>query len=91
MKNKGIKHSKKRNNKNFSAGLIAALVSAVLWIPAAQAVPFTLHIKIGGSLLGNSGDATELAAMESFASNFNLIQDLKIDTPTAFVNTGAIH
>lgn len=80
---------KKKKHKNFSAGLIAALVSAALWIPAAQAIPFTLDTKIGESLLGNSGDATELTAMESFANDNNLIQDLKITTPFAFVNTGA--
>lgn len=62
------------------------LISAAFWIPAAHAIPFMLDTKIGEANLGNSGDATELAAMETFANNNNLVQDLKDNSPTAFVN-----
>ncbi|WON74211.1 PEP-CTERM sorting domain-containing protein [Nitrosospira sp. Is2] len=71
--------------KRFFSGALVALFSAAVWIPSAQAV-FIVDTKIGESLLGNSGDATELAAMETFANNNNLVQDLKISSFTAFVN-----
>ncbi len=75
------------NKKNtFFSGVLAVLVGATFWIPVAHAIPFTLDTKIGESNLGNSGDATELAAMEIFANNNNLVQDLKDNSPTAFVN-----
>lgn len=73
-----------KNNKFF--GILAVLVSAAFLIPAAHAIPFTLDTKIGESFLGNSGDGTELTAMEAFANNDNLVQDLKDSSPTAFVN-----
>lgn len=73
-----------KKNKFYSATLAALLGSAV-WISGAHAA-FIVDTKIGESLLGNSGDATELAAMEGFANDNNLIQDLKIDSFTAFVN-----
>ena len=73
------------NKKNkFFSGIVVTLFSATMWMPSAQA--YLLDSKIGEALLGNSGDATELAAMEAFASNNNLVQDLKINAPTAFVN-----
>lgn len=63
------------------------LISVAFWIPAAaHAIPFLLDTKIGEANLGNSGDATELAAMETFANNNNLVQDLKDNSPSAFVN-----
>lgn len=74
-----------KNNKFF--GILAVLVSTAFLTPAAHAIPFMLDTKIGESFLGNSGDATELAAMETFANNNNLVQDLKDNSPTAFVNT----
>ena len=66
--------------------ILAMVVGAAFWIPAAHAIPFILDTKIGEANLGNSGDATELAAMETFANDNNLIQDLKDTSPTAFVN-----
>lgn len=74
------------NKKNTISGILAMLISVAFWIPAAHAIPFLLDTKIGEANLGNSGDATELAAMETFANNNNLIQDLKDTSPTAFVN-----
>jgi hypothetical protein len=76
------------NKITFSKGIAALAVSAALslsFAPAAHAT-FIVDTKIGESLLGNSGDATELAAMESFAGNSNLIQDLKITSPVAVAN-----
>jgi hypothetical protein len=76
------------NKIPFSRGIAALAVSAALslsFAPAAQAA-FIVDTLIGQSLLGNSGDATELAAMESFAGNSNLIQDLKITSPVAVAN-----
>jgi hypothetical protein len=76
------------NKNTFSKGIAALAVSAALslsFAPAAHAV-FIVDTKIGESLLGNSGDATELAAMEAFAGNSNLIQDLKITSPVAVAN-----
>jgi hypothetical protein len=72
----------------LSRGVAALAVSAALslsFAPAAQAV-FIVDTKIGESNLANSGDATELAAMELFANNTNLIQDLKISSFTAISN-----
>lgn len=78
------------NKKNrFFSTMLATLVGAAIWIPSAQAA-FILDIKIGEARLGDSGDATELAFMESFAGNSNLIQDLKITSPSAFVNDAAL-
>lgn len=75
------------NKKNtFFSGVFAVLVGAAFWIPVVHAIPFIVDTKIGEANLGNSGDATELAAMETFANNNNLIQDLKDNSPTAFVN-----
>ncbi|MEO5655108.1 MAG: PEP-CTERM sorting domain-containing protein [Nitrosospira sp.] len=73
-----------KKNKFFST-ILATLVGAALWIPSAQAA-FILDIKIGEALLGNSSDANELAYMETFAGNTNLVQDLKIDSFTAYAN-----
>jgi hypothetical protein len=76
------------NKTTFSRGMAAMLVSGALslsFAPATHAA-FIVDTKIGEALLGNSGDATELAAMESFAGNSNLIQDLKITAPTAVSN-----
>ncbi len=66
--------------------MIAVLVGAAFCIPVAHAIPFTLDTKIGEANLANSGDATELAAVETFANNNNLVQDLKDNSPTTFVN-----
>jgi hypothetical protein len=77
-----------KKNKFFST-ILATLVGAAICIPSAQAA-FILDIKIGEARLGDSGDATELAAMEGFAGNSNLIQDLKITSPSAFVNDAAL-
>ncbi|SCX90547.1 PEP-CTERM protein-sorting domain-containing protein [Nitrosospira sp. Nl5] len=74
------------NKKNKFSGILAVVVSVAFWIPAAHAIPFMLDTKIGESNLGNSGDGTELTAMETFANNNNLVQDLKDTSPTAFVN-----
>ena len=76
------------NKIPFSRGIAALAVSAALslsFAPAAQAT-FIVDTKIGEALLGNSGDATELAQMETFAGNSNLIQDLKITNPVAVAN-----
>src|SRR5512146_1239764 len=76
------------NKTIFSRGIAALAVSAALslsFAPAVQAA-FIVDTKIGEALLGNSGDATELAKMEEFANNSNLIQDLKIDSFTAIAN-----
>jgi hypothetical protein len=81
LKNKEDKMNKK--NKFFST-ILATLVGAAVWIPSAHAA-FILDTKIGEALLKNSGDATELAAMEGFAGT-NLVQDLKIDSFTAYEN-----
>jgi hypothetical protein len=84
LKNKEDKMNKK--NRFFST-MLATLVGAAIWIPSAQAafIPYILDTKIGEALLKNSGDATELAAMEGFAGT-NLVQDLKIDSFTAYEN-----
>jgi hypothetical protein len=74
------------NKKNkFYPATLAALLGTAIWIPGAHAA-FIVDTKIGESLLGSSGDGTELAEMESFANNNNLIQDLKIESFTAFEN-----
>jgi hypothetical protein len=76
------------NKITFSKGIAALAVSAALslsFAPAAQAA-FIIDTKIGEALLGNSGDATQLTAMESFANNTNLIEDLNITNPTAVSN-----
>jgi len=76
------------NKITFSKGIAALAVSAALslsFAPAAHAT-FIVDTKIGEALLGNSGDATELANMETFANNSNLIQDLKITSPVAVAN-----
>jgi hypothetical protein len=74
------------NKKNrFYSGALVALLSAAALVTSAQAA-FIVDTKIGESLLGNSGDATELAAMEGFANDNNLIQDLKVNSFTAFEN-----
>jgi hypothetical protein len=76
------------NKIALSRGIAALAVSAALslsFAPAAQAA-FIVDTKIGESNLANSGDATELAAMELFANNTNLIQDLKINSFTAIAN-----
>jgi hypothetical protein len=75
------------NKITFSRGIAALAVSAALslsFAPAAHAL--VIDTKIGEALLGNSGDATELAKMEEFANNTNLIQDLKISSFTAIAN-----
>lgn len=88
------------NKKNkFFSGMLAAVVSAALLIPAAHAIPFTLDTLIGQAALANSGDATELAKMEEFVSLLlgtptTLIQDDKVNTSlstvTAVANIGAV-
>ncbi|MEO8991483.1 MAG: PEP-CTERM sorting domain-containing protein [Nitrosospira sp.] len=73
------------NKKKFFSTILTTLVCAAIWTPSAQAA-FILDTKIGEALLSNSGDATELAAMEGFAGNSNLVQDLKISSFTAYAN-----
>jgi hypothetical protein len=84
LKIRKIKMNKK--NKFFST-ILATLVGAAIWIPSAQAafIPYILDIKIGEDLLKTSSDADELTAMEGFAGT-NLVQDLKIDSFTAYEN-----
>ncbi len=77
-----------KKNKFFST-ILATLVGASICIPSAQAA-FILDIKIGEARLGSSGDAIELGYMEGFAGNSNLIQDLKITSPSAFMNDAAL-
>lgn len=74
-----------KKNKSFS-GMLAVLLGAAFCIQIAHAVPFTLDTKIGEADLGNSGDATQLAAMETFAGNDNLVKDTKDNSPTALQN-----
>lgn len=74
------------NKKNTISVILAMVIGAAFWMPAAHAVPFILDTKIGEANLGNSGDAAELAAIEAFANDNTLIQDLKDTSPTAFVN-----
>jgi hypothetical protein len=85
LKNEEDKMNKK--NKFFST-MLATIVGAGIGIPFAQAafIPYVLDIKIGEALLKNSGDKTELVAMEGFAGNDNLIQDLKDKSFTAYAN-----
>jgi hypothetical protein len=84
LKNKEDKMNKK--NRFFST-MLATLVGAAIWIPSAQAdfIPYILDTKIGEDRLNSSGDAIELAAMEGFAGT-DLVQDLKIDSFTAYEN-----
>jgi hypothetical protein len=78
----------KTNKMTLSKGLAAVAVSAALLLPFAPAAhaAFIVDTKIGEAKLSNSGDAAELAAMEAFAGNSNLIQDLKISSFTAISN-----
>ncbi len=80
-----------KKNKSFST-ILATLVGAAIWIPSAQAafIPYILDIKLGEARLGNSGDRNELADMETFAGDTNLVQDLKDKSFTAFVNDAAL-
>lgn len=71
--------------KNKLAAALSAFSFFAVVSTSAQAA-FTVDTKIGESLLKNSSDATELAAMEGFANDNNLVQDLKIDSFTAFQN-----
>lgn len=64
-------------SKHLRKVTIAALLLGG-WASAAQAAYIT-DTKIGQALLGNSGDATELAAMETAAANNNLMMDFKLD------------
>jgi hypothetical protein len=75
-----------KKNKFFST-ILATLACAAIWTPSAQAA-FILDTKIGEALLGNSSDADELAEMETFAGNTNLVQDLKLEEGsfTAYAN-----
>lgn len=70
----------------FNKGL-AALFAIACGIPAAHAA-YMVDTKIGQALLGNSGDATELAAMEAAAGDNNLVLDFKINVNTAALNPG---
>jgi len=65
--------------------MLATIVGAGIGIPSAQAA-FILDTKIGEAFLQNSSDANELSYMETFAGNTNLLQDLKIDSFTAYAN-----
>jgi hypothetical protein len=72
----------------FRKTKLAAALSAFTFFAvvstSAQAA-FIVDTKIGESLLNNSSDAAELAAMKGFANDNSLIQDLEMDF-TAFVN-----
>lgn len=74
--------------KLFSALAFAGLA---LYGASAQAA-FTLDLKIGEKLLGNSGDATELAAIEEITGNSALVQDFKLDFDLgdAILNPGTL-
>lgn len=57
------------------------------WASSANAT-YIVDTKIGQVMLTNSGDATELAAMEKAAGNANLMLDFKSDLNTAHRNPG---
>lgn len=73
--------------------LFSALAFAGLALYGASAhAAFTLDLKIGEALLGNSGDATELAAIEAATGNNSLVQDFKLDFDLgdAILNPGTL-
>jgi PEP-CTERM motif len=75
-----------KKNKFFST-IPATLVCAAICIPSAQAA-FILDTKKGEAFLTDSSDANELAYMETFAGNTNLVQDLRLEEGsfTAYAN-----
>lgn len=70
----------------FNKGL-AAFFAIACGIPAAHAA-YVVDTKIGQALLSNSGDATELAAIEAASGENNLILDFKINVNAAALNPG---
>jgi hypothetical protein len=71
--------------------VIGSLLFAVLALQAAASqAAYVRDLKIGEANLGNSGDATELAALEAVTGNNSLVQDFKIDfnLGDAFLNPG---
>ncbi|WP_420473551.1 PEP-CTERM sorting domain-containing protein [Noviherbaspirillum sp. ST9] len=75
--------------KRFIATGVAACAGLVLSVASLPAAAYTLDVKIGQTLSGNSGDATELAAIEAITGQ-DLELDSKVDISTAAQNPGTL-
>lgn len=73
--------------------LLSTLAFAGLALYGASAhAAFTLDLKVGERLLGNSGDAEELAVIQEITGNNSLVQDFKLDfvVGDAILNPGTL-
>ena len=67
----------------------ACAVALALAFAAQAQAAYIVDTKIGEALLSNSGDATELAAIEAASGNSNLVMDFKTSSFTVQANPGA--